>query len=496
MHRIINSLAFRIIAPVTIIVILTGAIFYLFALRSMSDFVYEHIKGMLGDVSRSIYSICDTSLNELLRAGLFGDEKAVRIKKAVTIGMIEDFLRANNIDGIVFEEDKEVMRTANYPAGLLAIPELHKSEGMALTTFYHNNQRYYGWHLDFEPWKWSIYLISGAEEYSTFINKVRLAYIVTGGVLLTSALMLIYYLKGILGYPTRKIITSIKRGTLPEYKGIYEFEFLSDSLREMMLEKERLTKMLVQEEKLRGIGVLAFGVAHNFNNLLVAILGYASLIKLQLEEAKRENQTVLPEGMEEMIKRLSIIEQSAQKASILSKQLSALSRRRGKEDALAVFNVNDIVLMVKGIISPVLSKDIELSINLTQGIPDINGNSLDIEQALLNLCLNAKDAMPEGGRLTIETDYISITEKCPENPFLSTGDYVTIKVSDTGIGMDEEVLGRIFEPFYTTKSPDKGIGMGLAVAWATVKAHGGYVTAESKPNKGSIFTIFLPVVKH
>jgi signal transduction histidine kinase len=281
---------------------------------------------------------------------------------------------------------------------------------------------------------------------------------------------------------------------MPEYKGIYEFEFLSENIRDMMIEKQRLMKQIIEEQKLKGIRVLASGIAHNFNNILVGVLGYASLIRTRLESAKKTNQPLQGQMLDEIIKHIDVIETSSQKAGRLAKELALFSKKRElEEDTIASVDINKVIAELNELILNTFPKNIEISTILTENLPVIKGNAHQLEQAILNICINSKDAMPDGGMLFIETYAARITEKIPEYLFLKPGNYVIIKISDTGTGMDEETISHIFEPFFTTKPVDKGIGLGLSAAYSIIKAHRGYIIAESSSGKGSTFTIYLPI---
>jgi hypothetical protein len=261
LKHITKSLAFRIIAPAILLILLAGLVFYVFVLSYVSDFTAQHINDSIMEISREIYNICDRNLNELLKAGLAGDEKSIRIEKGLTIGDIEDFLRQNNAKGIIDEKGNELL------ASFLS-PELSKvirknAKDNIVSTAEYDGVKYYIYQTQFEPWDWRIILIKDAAEYSALIKKVWLAYAATVAMLAIAGMLVFCYLNRSIKYPVSKIISSLKAGNQPEYKGIYEFEFLSDSISEMMTERQRLMKQVIEEQKLKGIRVLASGVAHN-----------------------------------------------------------------------------------------------------------------------------------------------------------------------------------------------------------------------------------------
>ncbi|MEW6739304.1 MAG: ATP-binding protein [Nitrospirota bacterium] len=492
LKHITQSLTFRIIAPAISLILLAGFVLYMFVLRYVSDFTDQHIKGSLTGISREIYNACDRNLNELLKTGLAGDEKTVRIKKGLTIGIIEDFLQQNKSKGIIVEKGNELLTCCLLPELSKAIRKNARDNMVSVVE--HDGTKYYIYQMHFEPWDWRILLIQDAARYSTLINKVRLAYVATGVMLSIATLLILYYLHRSIKYPVNRIISSLKAGDQPEYKGIYEFEFLSNSIGEMMIERQRLMKQVIEEQKLKGIRVLASGVAHNFNNMLVGVLGYASLISMKLEDAKREKQALQGEDIDELLKYTGTIESSAQKASGLARDLAGLSRKRMLEkESVMPIDINKLITELQRLLSGTFPKSIEITAKMNDGLPAIKGDIMQLEQALLNIAINSKDAMPDGGKLTMKTFVTDIVNGNSKYHYLKAGKYVAIQISDTGTGMDEATLSHIFEPFFTTKPVDKGTGLGLATVYSIIKAHHGYVIAESIPDKGSTFTIYLPI---
>ncbi|MBI5027097.1 MAG: response regulator [Nitrospirae bacterium] len=639
--KIINSLPFRIITPVILIVLLIGLGLYLFVLRSVSGFADIHIKDNFLNMSHDVYNICDRSLSELLRTGLAGDEKAVRIKKGLAIGEIENFLRQNNIEGYIIENGKEVLYTGDLPPQFLEMMEKNLEENVVSSIEYAGG-KYYTYHIHFEPWKWHIILTKDASAYSQLVQKVNVAYGATAFILLINALLVLFYLHRSIRMPIDRIITSLKKGEKPGYKGIYEFEFLSNNVSQIMMslqeeikmlnniyhiaasrrgeeffdevtmaigrlfdlnsfiarinpdgetayvvslhlngeikkginiflkdtpceditsrkhmcviernaykqfpevefltsikadsyigfavfdrkgdvvgmvnafgkqreftepdikvfqtvgqmvatefemlekekEEKRMREQLFQAQKMEAIGSLAGGIAHDFNNMLQGILGYASLLKMKLSED------------DPIYRPLDVIEHSAERAAELTKQLLGFARK-GKY-IVEPLNLNDVVDDVLKLITRTFDRTIEIKTTIDSGLWAIEGDRSQIENVILNLCLNARDAMPAGGILHIKTSNIEIMEETKPFAWMKEGKYAVIKVNDTGRGMDEEVKKQIFEPFFTTKEKGKGTGMGLAMVYGVVKSHDGFITVDSELGKGSTFTIYLPAVE-
>jgi two-component system, cell cycle sensor histidine kinase and response regulator CckA len=250
-----------------------------------------------------------------------------------------------------------------------------------------------------------------------------------------------------------------------------------------MTERRALEQQLRQAQKFEAIGQLAGGVAHDFNNVIGAILGWAELGEEQASEAGSQLQTYFKK-----------IHSQCDRVTALVQQLLAFARRQILEPRDLSLNqtVQDVLNLLEG----VLGKDIEIRSDLAQNLSVVCADPAQIEQVLMNLCINARDAMPKGGRLIIETRNVEISqEKCHTMPGLKPGPYAQLRVSDTGVGMDSAVRERIFEPFFTTKGTGKGTGLGLATVYGIVKQHGGFIYVESEEGRGTEFRILLPAVE-
>jgi two-component system cell cycle sensor histidine kinase/response regulator CckA len=239
-----------------------------------------------------------------------------------------------------------------------------------------------------------------------------------------------------------------------------------------------MERQLRQARKFEAIGQLAGGIAHDFNNVVGAILGWA---ELGLEQ-NRANPHVSD--------RFSRIREQAERAAALARQLLAFARQQVLQPQAV--DINAITSGLVSFLDKVIGKDIELKV-VTAALDAVKADPTQLEQVLMNLCLNARDAMPEGGRLLIETEMVELDDSyCRFYPYVKPGRYAVMSVSDTGIGMDTETRERIFEPFFTTKERGKGTGMGLATAYGIVKQHGGFIHVYSEPGQGSLFRVYLP----
>jgi signal transduction histidine kinase len=238
---------------------------------------------------------------------------------------------------------------------------------------------------------------------------------------------------------------------------------------------------LVQSQKLEAAGRLATGVAHNFNNLLTAITGYGELLLARLPA-----DSDLRPDVEE-------IGRAGERAAEVARGLLRFSRR-GREYSERI-DLNSVITSMESLLRQVIRSDIEITTVLSDGLDRVRNNQSLLEQVIVNLVVNSTDAMPDGGKLTIETANLHITEpRCVRNLSLPAGSYVTLAVRDSGIGMNEEMQARLFEPFYTTKGPDSGSGLGLSTVYGIIEDSEGAISVESAPDRGSTFTIFLPSI--
>jgi two-component system cell cycle sensor histidine kinase/response regulator CckA len=266
----------------------------------------------------------------------------------------------------------------------------------------------------------------------------------------------------------------MRRLNLGDHAG--ETEFVVEDVTEL----RAMERQLRQSQKFEAIGQLAGGIAHDFNNVVGAILGWA---ELGFEQNRANSQTA---------ERFARIREQAERAAALTRELLAFARRQILQPKAV--DLNNVTSGLVSFLDKVIGKDIELKV--VAGILDsVKADPTQIEQVLMNLCINARDAMPDGGRLLIETEMAEVDDSyCRFYPGIAPGRYAVLSVSDTGMGMDSETRERIFEPFFTTKEAGKGTGMGLATVYGIIKQHGGFIHVYSEPGQGSLFRVYLPAM--
>ncbi len=246
-------------------------------------------------------------------------------------------------------------------------------------------------------------------------------------------------------------------------------------------ERDRIEDHLRHAQKMEAIGALAGGIAHDFNNILQSIQSNTQLLLIQEKDDESARR------------RLEAIEKSTVRAAQLTKQLLEFGQKA--ETSFRSVDLSHVVRKIERLIRGALPQNIRIDLNLRDGVQQVYADPTHMEQAIMNLVVNARHAMPDGGVLTIETDSVTLDKEfCRSHPGATPGNYTLLAVSDTGYGMEAEVLEHIFEPFYTTREIGGGVGLGLATVYGIVKSHMGYIYCESEPGEGARFNIFIPAL--
>ena len=244
-------------------------------------------------------------------------------------------------------------------------------------------------------------------------------------------------------------------------------------------ERRDLEQQLVLSQRLEAVGKLSGGIAHDFNNLLGVIIGYAEALQESISADDPQREAI------------DEIQKAGQRAAALTQQLLAFSRKQVLEPK--ILDANSIIVDMQKMLRRLIGEDIELKFNLPANLGKVRADRGQLEQVILNLAVNARDAMPRGGELRIETSNAELGEEdAARYRYVNPGRYVVLRVSDTGTGMDAETQSHIFEPFFTTKEKGKGTGLGLATVYGIVKQSDGYIWVDSEPGKGTTFRIYLP----
>jgi len=256
---------------------------------------------------------------------------------------------------------------------------------------------------------------------------------------------------------------------------------LFSSQKQQMKELNKTQRQLVEAEKLTALGALAGGIAHDFNNILCGMIGYVSLLKRNHDPEDKD------------FKMLDTIENAGFRAANLTKQLLTFSRQEALDHRS--IEVNPHIENIVKLLQNTISKLITFRLELNESLPKVSSNAAQLEQIVMNLCVNARDAMPDGGEILIQSKQAHVDRAfCGQHPEAKPGDYIKLTVADQGQGIDKDVLPKIFEPFFTTKDFGKGTGLGLAMVYGIVKSHKGFIIVSSSTGKGTTFSVYLPIM--
>jgi signal transduction histidine kinase/FixJ family two-component response regulator len=355
-------------------------------------------------------------------------------------------------------------------------------------------QRYYASSIDLMPGVNSganLVVLKSYNEVQAYLQRLDHLLLALGLATILAGSILIFIISATVTRPLASLVQGVKaveRGdfTYPLDLGGHDelsqltraFDGMRRTLKKDEDQREQLESQLRQAQKMEALGRLAGGVAHDFNNLLTVIAGHSDLLNDRLKDDALHSHC-------------QQIRKTADRAAALTRQLLVFSRKQLLQTK--VVDLNDLIVDTGKLVRRLVREDIELSLQLGDSLGRVKADASQMEQVLLNLIVNASDAMPLGGKLTIETKNAAVDKiYAATRTSLEPGDYVVLSVTDTGHGMDAATKARIFEPFFTTKEPGKGTGLGLATVYGVVKQSGGFIWVESELNRGTRFEIYLP----
>ena len=499
-----NKLTFKIVFPIFAAMTILGVVIYVLILNTVTDFSRQSIKKDLNFASRSLYNVVDDGFTKLLQSGKSKDNISMRIQKSDTIGKIEDFVRDSDFKVILFVNDKKYSLFNNTPYNVEQIRKLSLGENkISLLEF--ESVKYFGWYFKFEPWDWNIVLIRDVREYSALIQKVQTVYLATAIVVFFIFLLLIYYLHKTIKVPISELIAPMSMKIHPNYKGVYEFEFLSDRITDMMkviqknedIQKRKADELektihhlkitqtqLIESEKMAALGSLVAGVAHEINTPVgIGITGMSHFLDITeniSENYKNDNVSKIEfeEYLKTSLELAVMINNNLHRTAQLIKSFKQISVDQISEEKRK-FNLKDYITEVLFSISTITKKtnltiDVSCEDNLI-----FNSYPGAFSQVITNLIINSvRHAYKEKevGRITIDVSKVK--------------DMIQIIYKDDGRGIAKENLGKIFDPFFTTNRTAGGTGLGLNIIRNIVNNNlKGSIVCNSVENHGVEFII-------
>jgi signal transduction histidine kinase len=488
-----NHLSVRIICAVFFLLLVSIFLLYQLVSKAFEDFAAGQSRRELTEIGQQVYAVAEQYYDSVQRSRNRYESSAL-VSKAVQDQVLKEILRImqdRGVHGAVFEDKTELLIESPELAGVLK-----KAKGLGSGTFMRltvdPHSSYYLLNQHFQPWRWEIILARDASASAAMVQHIRTIYFIAGSILLGNVLLIFLFVRNSISEPMRSIIGAIERGQKPSYHGIHEFEVFSKALAKLFEEKDRLVHQLLQDQIMENLRVTTRGVVHNFNNILVGVLGYASLAKLKLQGIQ-QRLSITDKGFDDVVKYIDSIEQAAERAGMLAHKLSSIAQTRTiGAGQFILSDINNILLDLQPIIRTIFTRDTELRFELAEKLPLILADPSQLEQAILNLCINSRDAMTQGGTLTIVSRSVYFDAPEEIHALQNKGTYVAIDIQDTGEGMDEATFARLFEPFFTTKPMNQGTGLGLTMVDMIMKAHYGFVVCKSELHVGTTFTLYLP----